>query len=232
MKFLTALLVSLVTGLATGLIPARFRRQDSHPLLGKCTLKDTEDIFTDYPTECSTAFDSLDEAIRTSSQDETVYREIYGQLCTSDCTDQLKTFADTCETYHYTDQLLHSCEQNLDSGDVCIIAFLKNRGTQAAMDCYTAESTSQCSEACSASLEQLKTDLGCCVNELFNTTTFGLDQMNIASHKLWEQCEVSELTLCDGSLPGQLTGSGAGLAISLSLTSFLIFIQALINHVY
>ena len=233
MKWLTVLLVSVTTGLTAGFSPAflhHLKRQELQQF-GKCSLEETQDIFADYPDQCYSSFSSLREAIESGSEDETVYQDIYSQLCSLECTDQVKTFSETCEASEYTEPILHACDSNSDTGDFCLAALHKNGGTQAAINCYSALATGECSETCSGSLEQLKTDLGCCVNTLFNTSTYGLDRLNVASHKLWTMCQVGELPQCDNPLLVQALSAAPGLTASVTLLSLLTFIQTLLFSV-
>lgn len=234
MKLLAVLLVAVASaGLAAGFSPAfihHLKRQDVQQF-GKCSLDETQDIFLDYPNQCYTAFASLKEAFENNSNNQMTYQDLYTQLCTQQCTDQIKTFAQVCEVPEYTDPFLHACDQNTVTGDFCLAARHSNDGTQAATDCYTALSTGKCSESCKASLEQLQTDLGCCVNSLFNSTTYGLDKLGVASHELWELCQVSEMPQCSNSVLA-LSGGTSGLHSSfITLIALFTFIQTIVVNV-
>ena len=236
MKYLAALLV-LVTVLATRLVvgfsPAfisPLKRQTGTQQFGMCSLEETQDIFVSYPGQCYSAFASLKAATDSDSKDTAIFQQLYATLCTEECTQQIVTFTQVCEAQQYTDPFLHACDQNTDNGDYCLAASHKNDGAQAATECYTALATARCPDSCRASLEQLKTDLGCCVNSLFNTTTYGLDRLRVASHELWELCQVSNPPECDSFQSALLSGT-PGPNLPLTLVSFVTFIRAILFYV-
>ena len=207
----TSLVVALMIGLSSGFYPAlmpHLMEKKDIQQFGKCSLEETQDIFVDYPNTCYSAFSDLQRVIESNSQDQKAYQQIYTQLCSDECTRQITTFSKVCDAPQYTNPILHACERNTDTGDFCLTTIYTNNGMTAAAACYSVLDVGQCSETCSASLEHLKTDLGCCVNSVFNVTTYGYDKLNIASHELWELCGVSEVQSCDNS-PLALTLSGA-----------------------
>ena len=230
MKFLEVLLVSVTAGLAAGSPPEfihHFKRQGIQ-YFGKCSQDQTQGIFVDYPNQCYSAFNSLKEASESDTDNPIVYQDLYSQLCSHQCTDQIMTFAQECEVPQYTDPLLHACDQNTVTGDFCLAARHINDGSQAATDCYTAITTGKCSKSCYTSLEQLQKDLGCCVNSLFNTSTYGMDRLGVASHELWKLCHVDELPQCSNSLL-TLAFSGAPRPhMPLALITFLTTIRAIL----
>ena len=122
-----------------------------------------------------------------------------------------------CKVTEYTEPFLHACDQNAITGDFCLAAHHKNDGAEAATDCYAAIATGRCFESCKTSLEKLQTDLGCCVNSLFNTSTYGMDQIGVAAHKLWSLCQVDELPQCSNSLLSLSLSGAPGLQVIISL---------------
>ena len=77
---------------------------------GRCSLEETLDIFTDYPNNCSTAFNNLQIEIDSNRQDQATYQQIYSLVCSEECTDQIETFSVLCDAPQYTDPILHACE--------------------------------------------------------------------------------------------------------------------------
>ena len=197
-------------GIVSGFVPALMQHLKKKDIaqFGKCLLEEAQDIFVDYPENCYSAFNNLRITIESSSEDKDTYQSLYNQLCSDECVAQIKTFSQVCDAPKFTDPILLACEQNTDSGDFCLAAVYTNNGMKAAADCYSALPTGRCSEECSSSLVELKTDLGCCVNSLFNVTTYGLDKFNIASHELWDLCGLSEVPQCGNSPLGLITSSG------------------------
>ena len=209
MKYLV-IVATFVIGIVSGLSPtlmSHLKRKDTQQF-GKCSLEETQDIFIDYPNSCYSAFEDLRRAVESNSKDQETYNEIYTQVCSEECIEQIKTFSQECEASQYTDPISHACEQNTDTGDFCLSTVYINDGTKAAADCYSALAIDQCSETCRMSLEELAADLGCCVNAVFNVTTFGYDKLNIVSHELWELCGIDDLQPCNNS-PLSLAFSGA-----------------------
>ena len=216
------LIVTVGVGIVRGFSAPLFNHLQKKDIqqFGRCSLEETLSIFEDYPENCSIAFENLKMEFERNSQDLVVYKEIYSQLCSDECTDQINAFSEACVAPLYTDSFFHACEQNTETGDYCLAALYKNNGMKASVDCYSSLAVGECSESCSLSLTELKNDIGCCVNSLFNVTTYGLDKLNIASHELWVLCGVSELPEC-GNSPIILNLSSAPThKISLALICF------------
>lgn len=203
------LLVIFFIEVVSGFAPALFHHLKKKDIqqFGECSLQETQDIFVDYPEVCYSSFRDLSSEIKSNNQDKTVYQQLYTQLCSQECTEQVKTFSQECDAPQYTDPFLHACEQNTVSGDFCLVAGLsQNNGLEAATDCYSALAVDQCSDSCKSSLVQLKNHLGCCINSLFNVTTYGLDKFNIAEYDLWVLCGIEVVESCNNS-PLALTAS-------------------------
>lgn len=230
MKVFGTLFLTIATGIlvqqAEGLkLPFLSGRQTASGIqqFGLCSLEETQDIFVDYPSQCYSAFNDLHNAIETNTRDQTTYQEVFTSLCSEECTNQIGTFTQVCQAYQYAEPVLHACDRDPTSGDYCLALVNKNNGTQAARDCYTVEATGHCSESCKASLEQLTTDIGCCINTLFNATTYGLETLQVASHKLWSTCGIDSISLCDNPVLAALSGTP-----TLQLPLVLIFLLTII----
>ena len=137
-----------------------------------------------------------------------MYQQLYTQLCSQECTEQIKTFSQVCDAPQFTDPFLHACEENTVSGDFCLVGVFTNNGLEAATHCYSALAADYCSDSCKSSLVQLKNDLGCCINSLFNVTAYGFDKFNIADSDLWALCDIEVVESCNNS-PLALTDSSA-----------------------
>lgn len=51
-----------------------------------------------------------------------------------------------------------------------------------------------CSDVCRRALEEFRTFHGCCVNNAFNTSAFGLETFGIADYGLWRACQVDTVS--------------------------------------
>ncbi len=71
-----------------------------------------------------------------------------------------------------------------------------NTGESAYIDCYN--TTETCPDDCESELRELVQLGGCCVNNVFNTTTFGSDLagLQVASSNLWESCGMVPISFC------------------------------------
>lgn len=200
-QYLGSLLVIFFIEVVAGFAPPLFhhlKRKDVQQF-GKCSLEETQDIFVDYPEVCYSSFSDLRTEIESKNQNRMTYQRLYTQLCSQECTGHIKTFSQVCEAPQFTDPILHACEQNTVSGDFCLTGVLKNNGMEAAVDCYSALAVGNCPESCKSALSQLKNDLGCCINSLFNVTTYGLDKLNVADYELWALCGIEEVQQCNNS---------------------------------
>lgn len=203
--FLVSFLACGVTGFVPDLLHLIKRRDVAQ--FGQCSSADVQSIFVNYPDVCYSAFSELRSALQNETTSVSTFQAYYTQLCSQECTEQIKTFSSDCQVPTLTDPILHACEQDKFSGDFCFIGLYKNNGTKAAADCYFAVATGHCSEECSSSLTQLRNDLSCCINALFNVSTYGFDKLRVASHELWTLCGIEEVEQCGNSPLAVLSGA-------------------------
>lgn len=95
----------------------------------------------------------------------------------------------------------------------CWQAIALNNGTDVLINCYpepgsgsemNTQSTPNanqneertCSMQCAGALNQLRAQHGCCVTNAFNTSTFGLLELGVASYNLWSSCNVQTTSVC------------------------------------
>ena len=195
--FLVSFLACGVTAFVPDLLHLVKRRDVTQ--FGQCSSTDVENIFVNYPDVCYSAFSELRGALERGNTNASTYQDLYSRLCSQECTEQIQTFSKDCQVPKLTDPILHGCEQDTFSGDFCFVGLYKNNGTKAAADCYSAVATGRCSEECSSSLTQLRNDLSCCINALFNVSTYGFDKLQVASHELWTLCGIEEVEQCGNS---------------------------------
>ena len=94
-----------------------------------------------------------------------------------------------------------ACEED-DDGVICF-AYTVNSSVLAILaqvDLNCIEGADTCTEACRTAVVSLRENVGCCVNNLFNTSLY---QIYVASYELWSLCEVETIEFC-GSNSGQV----------------------------
>ena len=205
---LTAVGVHAGTASHTAAFAHLLQARATSQIFGTCSQEQTDLLFKDYPSRCRDAFALLPAVIKDSSPDLTAVGEIYSTICSEECKVPVVYFREDCRVEELTDPILRACEQNAVE-DLCILGLYKNNGLEAAVSCRSAVATATCSDDCRQSIQQLQADLGCCVNTLFNATTFGYELLNVADMQLWQLCDVETPEFCRPSFLG-LSGSGGG----------------------
>lgn len=190
------ILLAIVATEVNGFVPSLFQRNVLDIQFGECPVAKVRDIFSNYPDACYSVINDISSLIQRGITNQTQYQPLYRQLCSEDCTAQIKTFNQDCNVPQLVDPILQACEQNDLLGYFCLSGLFINNGTKAAINCYSAMATGHCSENCQSSLIQLRTDLDCCVNTLFNTSTYGLDKLRVASQELWALCGINVVDRC------------------------------------
>lgn len=75
-----------------------------------------------------------------------------------------------------------------------------NNGTELALNCESTISSNfeTCSDDCQESITEIRSTLGCCVNNVFNTTVFGseLADLQVANGRLWDVCDIERIDFC------------------------------------
>ena len=163
------------------------------------------------------------------SPDEYVERssEVFAALndiCDEECLPYVVRLVDACYS-SFRSSLELACSRN----DVyqCWYGPVVNNGTGVFYDCYpTLVEGQPCSDYCRYSVEEIRTQLGCCVNNVFNTSAFGNDlrSLQVANDNLWGACGVERVPFCDlpevFATPSPTEGApklGAAMAIVLLL---------------
>ena len=180
--------------------PAIFKgahtRSAADQRLGTCTLEKALTFFKDYSPECSTEIKSLQAQIQ-SGKTDTDLGVFYSVICGGGCRQPIQNFRDSCDVDgELTGPILSACREHDRTGKLCITELAKNDGRQVVHECYRAVAKHQCSQNCRSSLEKLKGDLDCCVESLFNTSTYGYDVLGVADYHLWSLCDVATLDHC------------------------------------
>ena len=95
-----------------------------------------------------------------------------------------------------------------------------NNGTDVAFQCYeTVAGEAPCPDYCRDSINEIRDTLGCCVNNVYNTTVFGSDlaDLEVANSRLWDSCNINTLNFCP--FPDAFTteaSSGVARGVSVS----------------
>ena len=221
---LTAASIQAGTASHAAAITHLMRARGTSQIFGSCSLQQAELLFKDYPSRCNIAYTLLPTVIDDSNVDANTIAQIYSTICSEDCKEPVVGFREGCEVRELTDPILSACEQNTGQ-DLCILGLYKNNGTEVAVNCRSAIATAACSEDCRKSIQQLQADLGCCVNTLFNATTFGYESLNVANMELWQLCAVETPAFCRPSFLS-LSGGGNSPTYVLSILVTLAFTAA------
>ena len=131
-------------------------------------------------------------------------------FCTERCGRPLLDFYQRCELDEFTANLVYTCSMNANM-QTCgaIRQNTISLATSAASSCLDAFSESgSCSDACRASLQQLRSDAGCCGN--LTQTQFDVFPAGISDFNLWNTCNVDVTGVCSEGV----FNSGKGLIIT------------------
>jgi len=166
---------------------------------GQCSLDDIDRLFQGYPQECSAAYESLSDALRSEDIDRARVAAAYSTICSSACKNPVLSFRETCQERQLTDRIIHACAETSQQS-TCIVELFRNNGTEVVAKCRSVGATGSCNEECRSAVMRFKTDLGCCVNSLFNVSTYGFQIMNVTDYRLWSVCGVDTPEICEGDI--------------------------------
>lgn len=140
-------------------------------------------------------------------------------ICEPACLEFARTVALECIP-SYVDTLGLACGKN-DQDAFCYQNLIQDNGTFLLAQCFTlppattaAENTTDeqltnttteapppatqpsfmCSDVCRTALEEFRAFHGCCINNAFNTSAFGLEMLGIADYGLWRACQVEAVS--------------------------------------
>lgn len=223
-----ALIIILTTTVAVAIagVPAFIHSphvRNVETLIGECSFDDIERLFQTYPRECNAAYESLGEALNMEEVDQARIRAAYSTICSSACKEPVLDFREACQALQLTDRIIHACAQTSEQ-TACIVELFRNNGTEVVAKCRSVTAIGNCNDACRTAVQRFKADLGCCVNSLFNVSTYGFQIMNVSDYRLWSACGVDTPGYCAGELLSlssatksftQLSVFGALLTVSL-----------------
>ena len=110
----------------------------------------------------------------------------FATLCLSDCLPYVYSYARTCSNLPLQVVLQLACASN--GVQPCYSSLLRNDGSGVIMQCLL---PGACSDNCTREIIQFRDDIGCCVNNAYNTSAFGLNSFGIANYSLWSSCDVT-----------------------------------------
>ena len=108
--------------------------------------------------------------------------------CSADLTESLAKVFLECER----DFSFHERRCQVDKqGDYCG-SFMDSlrKIEQARVACLNQSAAAFCSSKCSRLLLALKKDLGCCINEMLNTTITSMPHKDLFDYSIWKNCSV------------------------------------------
>ena len=199
-----ALIIILTTTVAVAIAGApafihSLHTRNVETLIGECSLDDIERLFQAYPSECNAVYESLSEALSMEEVDQAGIRAAYSTICSSACKEPMLDFREACQALQLTDRVIHACAQTSDQ-TACIVELFRNNGTEVVTKCRSVAATGMCNDVCRSAVQRFKADLGCCVNSLFNVSTYGFQIMNVSDYRLWSACGVDTPGYCAGEL--------------------------------
>ena len=202
--FTTAVTVAVVSGRA----PAFLHPRNVIQFYGQCSADDIDRLFQGYPPECNAAYESLSDQVNSQNVDRARIAAAYTTICSSACKTPVLSFRETCQARKLTDRIIHACAESSQQS-ACIVELFRNNGTEVVAKCRSVGASGSCNEECRSAVLRFKTDLGCCVNSLFNVTTYGLQILNVTDYRLWSVCGVDTPGICNGDFLLQLRSSAA-----------------------
>ncbi len=146
--------------------------------------------------ESATGFALIEPEDYVERQDD-VFRFLR-EICDPDCLPYVVDLVDACYKSSRM-SLAQACASNGNGNIQCWQGPILNNGTEVAFNCFsTTNLGQQCTEDCRSSINTIRSTLGCCVNNVFNTTVFGseLAQLQVASGQLWDACGVERVDFC------------------------------------
>ena len=147
--------------------------------------------------------------------------EKYLIYCEEECGTPYLNFVSSCGGEvgeQYASYFRNLCHENAD-GVPCAYFYLATEYLQPTLyvedNCLPYRNGTSCSFDCFVSLHELKYQMGCCVNNIYNHTL----QSDLAAYGLWSECGVKTPEYCSG---------GATVALSMIIsTTFILLALAL-----
>jgi len=139
------------------------------------------------------------------------FKFLYSSGLLNNITSTLALFHTLCNQigcYQVISDLIQLCYSELKIPFVLACSSYRNipcwsvpsfeKGENGGKLCSASQSRQNCSMECKDELARLKETIGCCFNNVFNTSLFGMSLYNlgIADNGLWNSCGLSTLTYC------------------------------------
>ena len=178
--------------------------------------------FTALQDSCREALLAL-SGITDIVEDFPLIYQHFSTICpNADCREPVLNLARQCFVESDRNLIEIACTQN--SNDIfCFQAVAFDNGTSVAENCemllYGNET--QCNASCKSSVEAFRDSNGVCLCYVYNTTDFGLQDLQFAEYRLWSACGVE--TICDSAAAGLLAGHTTATILLLASLVFKLF---------
>lgn len=183
-------------------------RQDSPPLIKGCSTQEEQELRKAFEQECRETFDQATDF----SNVETVLTRPANpshivKLCSEPCLPSVLAHLRGCYGAHdglaalYEDACLFN-----QNGTMCYTAVYNSLAVslswqvKARAECYVNFTmfnntmlTETCSDSCRDSLRQVRSELGCCLNAIYNNSFVG-EHLPFADYSLWSNCGLESET--------------------------------------
>ena len=193
------------------------RQIDSPPLIKNCSTQEEQEIRKAFEQECRDTFDQATDFTNV----ETVLTRLANpsdivKLCSEPCLPSVLALLRGCYGVHdglaalYEDGCLFN-----KNGTMCYTATYNSLTTispgwqtKVRAECYVNFTTftnpvlaASCSDSCKEGLQQVRYELGCCVNAIYNNSFVG-EHLPFADYALWSNCGL------ESELPGYCASAG------------------------
>ena len=179
------------------------------PILRNCSASEEQEFRRAFEQEC---IDTFDNATDFTNFATFLLRPVdpihYVRLCSEPCLPSVLEHVRGC--YGVNDGLAAlyegACLFNQD-GTMCYTATFNSLGmsswqTDARAECYnnftqfvTPVLTETCSNECASALRQVRDELGCCLNAIYNNSFVG-EHLPFADYSLWSNCGLESPGFC------------------------------------
>ena len=175
---------------------SRFNPLFSSSLWARCNV-DTVSECPNVPTFTPVVRD-------TPCTDIEVLRRVVSYQCTqANVQSYLNALGGNSNCQFLTTGLVNNCGQR-SNGDFCEVDAIVNPSTDlftsVLTTCSGFQATQLCPSTCPTAVEQFRNNSGCCVNNIYNTSTVPSSVALATSSSLWDACGVSSPGFCTSTL--------------------------------
>ena len=196
----------------------RIPRQTSPPLIKNCSAQEDQEFRLAFTQDCR---DTYDQAVDLTNVASILNRPVdpshYVKLCSEPCLPSVLAHLRGCYGAHDGLAALYegACHFN-KNGTMCYTATynsiaLMNPSWQVTVraECFVnftveysdPKLTESCSDSCKEGLRQVRSEIGCCLNSIYNNSFVG-EHLPFANYSLWSNCEL------ESESPGYCASAG------------------------